>query len=259
MSVQVKSLSYSTVKDYISCPEKVFLSKIDKKKPKGISANALMGSCIHAAAEVWYRSLFIGHTMSAAALYRMFKLRWEQAEQDQIMYAAKDRDELFTKAYDLLDLLVQSDVPHQILGVERNLTYQLTSDLTIVGKPDLIYRAKDGSLTILDIKTSARSYNDDDLRAVTLQCFTYCMMMKEPAKLVLKLLLKTKEPRIVDIQLNPEEVNYAEWRDQFIQVKRAIEAGIRYRVRSFKCATCQYAYACNAAEQTEEPEMRQAA
>jgi hypothetical protein len=175
------------------------------------------------------------------------------------MYAAKDRDEIFIKAYDLLDLLVESEQPHEILGVERNMSLQLTNELAIVGKPDLIYRDRDGNLTILDLKTSARSYSEDDLRAVTLQCFSYCVMMKEPAKLVLKLLLKTKEPRVVDIPLNPDGISHEEWRDQFVMVKRAIEAGIRYRVRSFKCATCQYSYACNACEQEDNTGYQKAA
>jgi CRISPR/Cas system-associated exonuclease Cas4 (RecB family) len=255
MSLQVISLSYSTVKDFISCPEKVFLSKIDKKTPKGLSANALMGSCIHAAAEAWYRSLLLGHTITAAALYRVFKIRWEQAEQGEIIYTAKDRDEIFTKAFDLLDLLVQSEQPYQILSIERNVSFQVTdgpNGLKIVGKPDLICRDRNGNLTIIDLKTSARSYNDDDVRAATLQCYTYLMAQKEPAKIVLKLFLKTKEPRIIDIALNPDDVSYSEWRDQFIQVKRALEEKIRYKVRSFKCSTCQFAVYCNAPEQAAE-------
>lgn len=245
MSIVVKSLSFSTVDTYISCPEKCMLDKIDHVPKKGVAANLLMGTCIHAAAEAWYRGLFLNHVFDFETIFKVFKIRWSQTPEEEIIYTGKERDEIFEKARFLLEMLINSEQPHQILAVERALSYQLTNNLVVVGKADLIYRDKDGWLTITDLKTSARAYGFDEIFRATCQVYTYALALPEPVKLRVKLFLKTKEARIDEIILNPEDVDFTDWKSRFIEVKRAIESNIRYKNRSFQCKTCSYSHACN--------------
>jgi CRISPR/Cas system-associated exonuclease Cas4 (RecB family) len=245
MGIVVKSLSYSTVNSYISCPEKCMLEKIDHVPKKGVSANLVNGTCLHAAAEAYYRGLYLNRPFDINILFRVFSIMWEQTPENQIIYSAKEKTEIFDQAHTLLELLIKHERPHQILAIERPLTYQLSNDLKIVGRPDLIFRDKDGWLTIVDLKSSSKSYGIDERYNATSQIFGYALALQEPVKLRVRLFLKLKEPRIEDVILNPDDIDYTEWKDRFIGVKRAIENNIRFKSRSWQCKSCSFAYLCN--------------
>lgn len=245
MAIIVKSLSFSTVNSYINCPEQCMLDKIDHVQKKGVSANLVFGTSLHAAAEAYYRGLYLNRQFDINVLFKVFKLVWEQTPEDQLIYAAKEKVEMFEQGHRLLELLIEQEKPHQILAIERPLSYQLSNDLKVIGRPDLIYRDKDGWLTIVDLKSAARAYGLDERFHATSQIFGYALALPEPVKLRVKLFLKLKEPRIEDIILNPDDIDFNEWKGRFIGVKRAIENNIRYKNRSWMCKSCSYAYLCN--------------
>jgi CRISPR/Cas system-associated exonuclease Cas4 (RecB family) len=256
MAIIIQSLSHSTVQGYIDCPEKVFLDKVDHTPKRGYSSNMALGSGFHSAAEVYYRAVMLKHRIDAEVLFRIFESRWSRFPADEIIYGEKDREEIFVKAKQLIDLLVNAPLPHQVLAVERSLSLSLTSNLKIIGRPDLIIRDSDGWLTICDIKTSAKAYSDEDLFRCANQMLGYGLALDEPVKFKVMLFLKKKVPELINVPIAPDLVGFEEWRNRALMVKLAIEKGIRYRNRSYRCDTCEYGYLCNGAC---EEEMRLAA
>ncbi len=251
-NIIVKSLSFSTVKQFCEfCPEAIFKEKIDRLPREGISANALLGSCFHTVSEAWFRGLMLNHVFTPEILMRVFTARWNKAPQDEIVYSKKDKDALFQQAEQLIALLIEAERPHQILAIEKPVYYRLSEDLIVLGKPDLVYRDKDGKLVILDVKTSGKSYSDDDLYDVACQTYTYSLAYSEPVKMQLMLFLKLKQTRLQVIDLPVGMIDFEEWRNRFLQVKRALESEIRYKVRGWHCKGCGYYRLCKQASKTE--------
>ncbi|MBF0431661.1 MAG: PD-(D/E)XK nuclease family protein [Fibrobacteria bacterium] len=244
--IQVNSLSFSTVKQFTEgCSENVFLDKVDKAPRLGTSAAALLGSGIHSASESHFRALLINHKLDADVLLRVFENRWNAVNPDNIIYGKQDKEKIFTQAKDLISLLLEAEQPKEILAIEKPVTYQLTDDLAVIGKADLIYRNSQGRLVITDVKTSAKAYSDADLYNVTNQVYTYALAFSEPVKLKVMLFVKTKTPRLEEIELNADDIDFEEWKNRFIQTKRGIENNIRYKVRSWMCKSCSFSYLCN--------------
>ncbi|MBF0433558.1 MAG: PD-(D/E)XK nuclease family protein [Fibrobacteria bacterium] len=245
-TINVSSLSYSTVKQFTEgCTEQVFLDKVDRCPKIGTSAAALMGSAFHSVSESYYRALLLGHQLDAEVLFRVFEARWNLANQDEIIYGAKHTQEsIFEQAKQLIELLLEAEQPKEILAIEKPVQFQLTDDLKIIGKADLIYRDKDGRLTISDVKTSASAYSDTDLYNVAEQTYTYSLFFSEPVKQKLQLFIKTKTPRYEEIELNSDDINFSDWKEKFIQTKHGLENGIRYKVHSWQCKTCGFSYIC---------------
>jgi CRISPR/Cas system-associated exonuclease Cas4 (RecB family) len=191
--------------------------------------------------------LALGRELNAETLFKVFCIRYEREPQDQITYGSKDRDSIYATARKLLELLVhQVERPHKIVAIERSISYALTPDLTIVGRPDLIARDASGRLVLTDVKSTARSYGPDDIRRVTEQCWFYALAMDEAITLRCLLLLKKKTPEIQEIRLSPDDVDYDEMVQKAVGVKASIEAGIHFRVRSWACAGCGFRQFCDA-------------
>lgn len=259
MKITVKSLSYSTVSQYIQCPEKVFLEKIDCLPKIGNSVNLVYGVSLHTVCEAYSRGLMLNHRFSAEILKRVFVQKWNDFNEDQIIYGKNTKDELFALAYKMIDLLIEAEPPYQILSIERPVHIPIQDDFVIIGKADLVFRDKDGMLCVTDVKTSAKAYSDEDLLNTSYQAFTYSQIFNEPVKLKVFLFVKTKIPRFEVIDLDISKVDYAEWRNRFLQVKRAIEAGIRFKIRGWTCSTCPLAYHCLADTKQESSQLKLAA
>ena len=155
------------------------------------------------------------------------------------------KEDIFKQAEELIGLLLEMDPPHEILSIERPVSYMIDEDFTVHGRPDVIFRDVEGRLTIADVKTSARSYSSDDIYNAVNQTFTYSLAFSEPVKLKLLLFIKTKTPRLEEIELNTADIDFEEWKNRFVQTKRALEHQICYKVRGWQCKTCSFSYACN--------------
>ncbi|MBF0431954.1 MAG: PD-(D/E)XK nuclease family protein [Fibrobacteria bacterium] len=244
--ITVNSLSYSTVKQFTEgCTHQAFLDKVDRCPKIGTSAAALMGSGFHSVSESYYRALLLGHKLDADVLFRVFEARWNLANQDEIIFGAKHTQEsIFNQAKQLIELLLEAEKPKEILAIEKPVQYQLTDDLKVIGKADLIFRDSQGRLVVSDVKTSATAYSDSDLYNTTEQVYTYGLFFSEPVRLKVQLFIKTKTPRYEEIELNADDVNFSDWKDKFIQTKRGLEHNVRYKVNSWKCKTCGFSYIC---------------
>jgi CRISPR/Cas system-associated exonuclease Cas4 (RecB family) len=228
------------------CPEQVWL-KIHNQPKRGVSANLLIGTGIHSATEAYYRSVMNKSPLSVDVLFNLFRIKFEQTPTSEVLYGATKRDEIFATARALLELLVKQEVPANIVAIEPRLSFQIAPSLTVIGRPDIIYRERNGDLVLVDLKTAAKAYGASEIRAVTEQLFTYsALAIPEPVRLKAKVFLKKKKtPEVVDIDLDPDKIDFCELRDKFLMVKRSIEAGIHYRSRGWQCGGCGYRYLCD--------------
>ena len=101
--------------------------------------------------------------------------------------------------------------------------------------PDLITRQDDGTLKIIEIKTSGRSYSESEV-ATSLQPTFYANALyeltgEEPA-VEYAVLVKTKMPKVQRIEAIRTTTDFGRLGDIIGAVERAIEAGIFYPVES---------------------------
>ena len=258
MAIQVKSLSYSTVSQYINCSERVWMEKIEHvPKRGGMSIKALFGVAIHSAVAAFYRGILNRTPLSLDTLIRTFRIRFES------MSVQEDPENpvpvLLEQAKQLLEQFVLLEPPHTIISIERPYRFQLTPVLEVVCTPDLVIRDKDSVLTIIDWKSSGKKWAPDQIRKVTEQTAIYGMNFHEPIKSRTLLFLRKKKPEIMEIFLDPDSIEPSEIVQKFASVQKALETRIHYRNRGWWCAGCPYNYVCHESSSIEQEEERMAA
>jgi CRISPR/Cas system-associated exonuclease Cas4 (RecB family) len=258
MGIQVKSLSYSTVSQFVNCSERVWMEKIERvPKRGGMSVKALFGVALHSAVAAFYRGVLNNTTLSLDTLIRTFRIRFEAnpiPEDPENPMA-----EMLEQAKQLLEQFVLLEPPQTIISIERPYRFQLTPVLEVVCTPDLVIRDKDSVLTIIDWKSSSKKYAPDQIRKVTEQTATYATAFHEPIKSRTLLFLRKKKPEIMDIALDPDSIEPSEIIQKFACVQKALESEIHYRNRGWWCSGCPYSYVCSERSCIEQEEERMAA
>jgi CRISPR/Cas system-associated exonuclease Cas4 (RecB family) len=255
MAIQVKSLSYSTVSQFINCPDRVWMEKIERiPRRGGMSVKALFGVALHCAVASFYRAFLQRTSLSLDTLIRTFRIRFEsipvQADPENPV------EELLEKAKQLLSMFVELEPPKSIISIERPYRFMLTSRLEAVCCPDVIVRDVNNVLTIIDWKSSTKKYAPDQVRKVTEQTLVYGMRFNELIKSRTLLFLRKKKCEILDLELNPDEVNPQEIIQKFSNVQKALENQIHFKNRGWWCAGCPYGYICNEPVSLEQEEER---
>jgi CRISPR/Cas system-associated exonuclease Cas4 (RecB family) len=245
MAIQVKSLSFSTVNQYVTCPERVWLEKVEHTPKKGgMTVNAVFGVAMHSTVAAFYRGLLNKVVFNLETLFRVFKIRFNSIPVPEDPDLPKS--ELMDQAKDLLEQFVRLDPPKTIITIEQPYRFKMTPKLEVVCQPDLVIRDKDGTLTIIDWKTTGKKYAADQIRKVTEQTLVYGMAFHEPIKSRALLFLRKKNSEIMDIPLNPDSIEPSELIQKFSGVQKALENEIHYRNRTWMCNGCPYSYICNA-------------
>ena len=260
MPIQVKSLSYSTVSQFINCPERVWLEKIEHvPKRGGVSVKMLFGISLHSAVASFYRGILNHVALNLDTLFRTFRIKFDSISCPD--NPDNPKAELLQQAHDLLSMFIELEPPNSIIAIERPYRFMLTAKLEAVCCPDIIVRDADNVLTIIDIKTSGKKYAEDQLRKVGEQVLLYGLRFAEPIKARTLLFIRKKKPVIEDIALEPD-IEPSEIISKFSMVQKALECGIHFRNKSWMCNGCPYHYVCfqpvAEVEQVEE-ERRQAA
>jgi len=252
MKIQCKSLSFSTVQQFISCPQAFWYDKILRKKPVGKPANLIFGSALHECAEVLYRHWkAFNKPAPQELLERIFWHSYEKTPEEDVIYTeTQSKDDLFHTAGQLLGLLV-NEPGLEVLEVETAKVLDLDG-LKVPCRIDLVTRGEDGIPVIWDLKTAARKYGEDELLKVGFQLGLYSLAFNPPFKLKTKVLLKQRTAKIENIDIPGSFEIVEEVIDNIKAVKHAIEAQVHYRIRSFKCAGCGWKYLCDKKPETEE-------
>ena len=246
MAIIVKSLSSSTVSQYVNCPQRVYYEKVEHlKKRGGMTSKQLFGIAIHSTVAAYFRGLLNKEIFDLERLVHIFKIRYEAWPVNDLVDNEHTVNDLCCEAKGLLEMFLASNPPTNIIAIEKPIKYALTSSLDCVGQVDLVVRDADNVLNVIEVKTSSKTPAEDQIQNYTQQCLTYAMNFKEPVKAKAWLFLRRKKnPEFQQLDLDIDSLEYDEIIDKFTSVAKAISTGIHFRNRSWQCGSCPFSYMC---------------
>ena len=211
-------LSASSVNDYIDCGLLYKLSRIDKIQPDFKSDAMELGSAIHMTLAEFYQAKMIGENLLLKEIQESFEGFWRELAEDNpnIQYAeGKDFETLLREGKELLAVwygkLPENDL--KVIAVEEPFILTLRElAIPLIGYIDLLEEDESGTLIITDIKTSGRSYSNDEVDK-NLQLTLYQLAAKgngyRDREILLKFdcLIKTKTPKFEQFYTSRSETD----------------------------------------------------
>jgi CRISPR/Cas system-associated exonuclease Cas4 (RecB family) len=246
MAIIVKSLSASTVSQYVNCSQRVYWEKVEHLPKKGgMNSKQLFGVAMHSAVATYFRGLLNNVKFDLDRLVRCFKIRYESWPANDLADNEHSIDELCSEAKGLLQMFLDSKPPTNVVGIEMPIKFALTSTLDCIGQVDLIVRDAENVLNVIEVKTSSKTPAQDQIAKYAEQCLTYSMKFREPCKAKAWLFLRRKKaPEFQQLDLDIDSLEYEEVIEKFTGVAKALSTGIHFRNRSWQCGSCPYNYLC---------------
>lgn len=257
-------LSASSLRSYIDCSLEYKFSRLDKLQPAFVSSSLLLGSAVHGTVEqcniIRSEGFYMEQEEALDDFCKRFShmvketeakgipVKWKEKESfDSAMEQGQSLVRLYAEAADLER--VESDAI--ILATELPFAISLPGvPVPIIGAMDVVQEEKDGSLTIVEVKTTAKSYTTSDID-MTDQLTCYQMALREigyagrDVNLRLDTLVKTKVPKLETHYTARTELDEARLTRKLRETWMAIEAGIFLPSDgSWKCSGCAYRKAC---------------
>jgi putative RecB family exonuclease len=210
-------LSVSSITDYMDCGLLFKFSRVDKLVPEFKADALVFGTAIHAVLAEFYEQLKTGQKMSAKLLQEIFEIHWRRLafEREEIQYKPeKDFDTLLLEGKELLSIFHQK-IPEdeaEIIGIEQAFLFWLHElPVPIIGSFDLLLKDPANVITIVDHKTSGKSYSNQDVDknfqltvynlAAKLNGFNYREIL-----LRFDCLIKTKTPKFEQYYTSRSEI-----------------------------------------------------
>ena len=250
-------VSHSMVRTYLDCPERFRLERIKGVRLSHRSCEQVFGIALHEALAHYHQQLQAGVTLSAEDVVKEFEELFAQAQQGPVPVQWTDGDaaeRMSEQARDLTHLYISQRTARRVLAVEapfRLKPEQLPSSFAftepLAGIVDLIEEEEDGTIYITELKTSGKRF--DQMRvSFDLQMSIYAAAREvlgfPTAKLRFCVLVRSRKPSIETYEVVRETTEIAEAGTVVSGVLRAVDAGIFYPVRSWRCATCPVRPAC---------------
>jgi putative RecB family exonuclease len=211
-------ISNNQIFTYLNCSLKYRFHYVEKRPPERVSIALPFGAAIHAAIEIYYRSIQNNNRIeSVEALWERFEtcLKLDLEDKDVPVIYKKDLPDQET-AVVMGKALLQTfhenkQVPsaQEIVAVEHPLKATLftedgkPTDFKLVGVVDLILRDKSGEIVVVDNKTAskpmAQKTADDDNQ---MTAYAYLLAANKfvfptaPVKCRFDLLRKLKTPKL---------------------------------------------------------------
>ena len=260
-------ISHNQIFTYLNCSLKYMLHYIENRPMERISIALFFGSAIHAAIEMYYRSLKNkGRVEPLKAICDRFQTCLELDLDNTsvpIIYKkdTPDRKAAMEMGYKMLSVFhdaaqtVQS--VHEIVDVELPLTATLytddgqKTDFKLAGILDLVLRDRNGEILVVDNKTAARPMaqstadeNDQMTAYAYLLAANKYVFPTAPVNCRFDILRKLKTPKLQQVSTTRS----AEQRKRFAKIANAIlnaiSAGIFLPQPSWMCGDCAYSDAC---------------
>jgi len=239
-------LSVTQLKMYLRCPLQYKFRYIDGLKIPPPSAITL-GKSIHTTLEENYRQkIKTRKDLPLEQIRDLFSDAWEAQVKDTLF----EEDEKPGKVKDEGIRLITSY--HKIIApkiqpvyVEREFSLNLEEEnYTLKGYIDLI----DDKNFIIDHKTAKRSMTEEMVRSdpqLTAYALAYRKLDgKEEAGLRFDIMVRTKKPKIQQIQTYRNKEDIKRLIKTFKYVNKAIQSGIFYPNPNFMCSNCGYRELC---------------
>lgn len=259
-------LSHSQISLMRSCPRHFAFLYVEKAAPDFIPNSLILGGSLHAALELHYRCKLEGLGVTYEALLSAYHDAWrrqiEQARQQTgqrvpVQYSKNlpDADAVHELGARMLTAFLASPLANPkgiILGIEEELRVVLDPDLPdLLAKVDLVTQT-DGSLHVIDFKTSRTKWTEKKAAEAADQLVLYAATVEKmsrslglPVKLHFAVLTKHKTPQVqlLPVAANMERV--AVLREGVAQIWQAIQSGNFYPSPSpMNCATCPFRSRC---------------
>ena len=247
-ATEVDHISWSQIKSYTMCPLKHFLSR--RYPPDFVPSALKFGAAIHRALAAYYEALVEGCNLTADEMLAVFHDAWA-GEELPIRFAFREtQDGLFGMAERMLNVFVEQVKPGNVIAVEQAFHIEISPDVPLVsGYIDLL-EERDGTLWIVDHKTS-KSKPNGDLDAEQLHLYRIAaeeLGFVDDDQLVacrFDALLKQKtKSDFVMVEVDTSDEDLDRVRRKAEQVWRGIEAEVVYPVRGWACSGCQWASRC---------------
>ena len=258
-------LSHSQISLMRSCPKKFSFSYIEKAEPEFIPNSLIFGGSIHSVLELYYRCKLEGLAVTKEALLSAYHDSWQQQLAKAKELAGKEVPVKYNKAQDidtlhaLADRMISAFLASQlaqpkgiILGVEEHLTVELDPELPdVLAKVDLVLQT-DGSLHVVDFKTSRSRWNDQKalesadqlvLYGATLETMSASLHL--PVKLHFAVMTKAKTPVVQLVQVPTSPMQLQTLKETVGSVWQHIQSGNFYPSPSpMNCGGCQFRSRC---------------
>jgi len=209
---QAPHVSYTQLDTYLRCPLRYRLRYVDRVEPDFVPAALALGSGIHGAAAFLFRGIAGGTRPDVADVRAYFASLWTlETTHRPIRFGEKDTpDSLLDLGTRMLAVLC-AEVPDatDVVAVESAFAVPLVDqasgavlDRDLVRTLDLVERAPDGGLIVVDLKTAARKYTDLQVEAsLQLSIYSYASAMngladEDDLRLRFDVLTKTKQPEL---------------------------------------------------------------
>jgi hypothetical protein len=110
--IVVKSLSSSTVSQYVNCPQREYYEKVEHLPKKGgMNSKQLFGVAIHSTVAAYFRGLLNNVKFDLDRLVHCFRIRYESWPANDLVDNEQLIIDLCTEARLLLDMFLSSKPP----------------------------------------------------------------------------------------------------------------------------------------------------
>ena len=258
-------LSHSQISLMRTCARKFSFLYTEKAPPDFIPNSLIFGGSIHSALELWYRCKLEGLGVTYEALLSAYHDGWRRQLEKAREQAGGDVPVRFNKGQDvntlhamagrMLTAFLASPLASpkgEIVGIEEQLRVVLDPELPdVLAKLDLVTETN-GSLHVIDFKTSRSRWNEEKAREGADQLVLYAATVEKlsrslglPVKLHFAVLTKHKTPQVqlLPVAVDPGRIGVL--REGVAQVWQAIQSGNFYPSPSpMNCSTCPFKSKC---------------
>lgn len=257
MDADVLHVSVSQLKTWLRCPRQYELKYVRGHEPEAVPHALAFGSAFHAALAAHYGERQAGRALSLDALVSAFARAWdEQGQRGVPIEAGEGVPDAVDLAQRMLAAFLDHDAaaPAEVVAVEKPVSAVLHDPDTgvvleerLTGFIDLVVR-EDGRLVVVENKTAARRYAEDQLR-FDVQPTAYQLALRQAGAgdevgLRYQIVTKAKAPAVQVEDVMRDDQDQEDFLRMAVGVLRAIDAGVSYPLRRWQCRSCPYRRRC---------------
>ena len=254
-------LSHSQLYLFRACPRSFAFRYVENAPADFVPSSLLFGGSIHAALELHFRARLEGLAVTLEALLSAYHDEWSKRPVTSgapcpVRFNKNETvDTLHELASRMLTAFLASPLANPkgtILGVEEQLTVTLDADLPdVLAKVDLVTQT-DGSLHVIDFKTSRAAWTEQKAQESGEQLLLYGQTLSGmsrslglPVKLHFAVLTKHKKPQVQLLPVIADQQRVEILREGIAQVWAAIQSGNFYPSPSPQnCTSCPFHSRC---------------
>jgi len=257
MTNPLTHLSVSSLKEYLACPRKFRLRRIEQRLPEYRPAALAFGTAFHQAIAFGLFQHSLGESATGEAVHAKFRdalHREIHADEVPVLYQDDESEEgLVDKGIEMVEAFWQHvPLPDGVIGIEKRFSIELHDPDTgevlppLVGSIDAAVEAR-GRPVVWELKTGKQRWSEDQLLH-DFQSTGYQRAFRTEygvnPDLMLAVVTKARQPTVQLTKLRRSAGDERELLETAASICRAVEAGVDHRVRTWACKSCEYAGAC---------------